>query len=206
MTLRHLVLGSTAAFAFATFAGASFAQQSPHTTNSTPEERTQTGALNAKQASDSGTTEDGRPGTIADEQYNAQKLRYRAQQEQYKGQKIQYQNRLERYEYDRSHPSDWWRARYDRATLGSFYSVPRHDLIGKEVDERDGLRLGRVQDVERAPDGHVERVDVALNFNRAAWIDAANLRYDANAQVMFTDVPADDLYDRSRDDFRNPRP
>jgi len=206
MTLRHLALGSAAAFALAAFAGTSFAQQSYYNSNPTPEERAQTGALNAKQANDSGTTEDGQPGSIADAQYNAQKLRYQAQQEQYRGQKAQYQNRLERYEYDRSHPSEWWRARYDHATLDSFYSVPRHNLIGKEVDERDGLRLGHIRDVERASDGRVERVDVALNFNRATWIDAMNLRYDSSAQVMFTDVPADELYDRSRDNYGNPRP
>jgi len=206
MTLKHLALGSAAAFALAAFAGTSFAQQSHFTTNSTPEEQAQTGALNSKQAIDNGTTESGQPGTVADAQYNAQLLQYQAQQAQYKGQKAQYQNRLERYEYDRSHPSDWWNARYDHATLGSFYAVPRHDLIGKEVDERDGLRLGRIRDVERTADGRVERVDVALNFNRATWIEAANLRYDSNAQVMFTDVSVDELYDSSRDGYGNPRP
>jgi PRC-barrel domain protein len=206
MIFRILALGSAAAFAVAAFAGTSVAQQSYYNTHPTPEERTQTGALNAQQAKDNGTTVDGQPGSIADAQYNAQQLQYQNQLEQYKSQKNQYQNRLERYEYDRSHPSDWWHARYDHATLDGFYAVPRQNLIGKEVDERDGLRLGHIRDVEHTPDGRVERVDVALNFNRATWIDATNLRYDASAQVMFTDVPADELYDRSRDGNFYPRP
>jgi len=199
MRFKNLALGSAAAFALAAFAGTSFAQQPYYNTNPTPEERAQTGALNAQQAKDNGTTEDGQPGSVADAQYNAQQLQYQNELERYKSQKDQYQNRLERFEYDRSHPSDWWRARYDHATLDSFYAVPRHNLIGKEVDERDGLRLGHIRDVEYAPDGRVERIDVALNFNHATWIDARNLRYDSSAQVMFTDVPADELYDRARD-------
>jgi hypothetical protein len=206
MALRHFALSSATAFAFAAFAGTSFAQQSHFTTDSTPEERAQTGALNSKQAIDNGTTEDGQPGSVADAQYNAQLVQYQAQLNQYKGQKAQYQNRLQRYEYDRSHPDSWWRARYDHATLGSFYAVPRHNLIGKEVDERDGLRLGHIRDVERTADGRVERVDVALNFNRATWIEAENLRYDSTVQVMFTDVSADELYDSSRDGYLNTRP
>jgi len=196
MKFRKLALGSAAAFALAAFAGPSAAQQSPYT-NSPPAERDQTGTLSAQQAT--GMTEDGQPESVADAQYDAQQQRYQDQQEQYKDQKAQYQNRLARYEYDRSHPREWWSARYDHATLLSFYSVPHHDLIGKEVDGRDGLRLGRIRDVERASNGQVERVDVALNDNHAAWVEARHLRYDTDAEVMFTDVPADELYDSSRD-------
>jgi hypothetical protein len=200
MRLRSLALGSAAALAIAAFASTSMAEEVP----SSPAERAQTGTLNTQESDSGGTTEDGQPGNVADAQYKDQMLRYRAEQEQYKGQKDQYQSRLERYEYDRSHPSEWWSANYDHATLTSFYSIPHHDLIGKEVDGRDGMRLGRIRDVEREQDGQVERVDVALAFNRAAWIDARHLRYDAADQVMFTDVSADELYDGSRD--YNPRP
>ncbi len=198
MKFRSLALSSAAAIAFWAFAGTSMAQQSPPTTDSTPAERAQTDVLNTQQATDDGMTENGQPGNVADAEYNAQLLRYQAQQEQYKDQKAQYQHRLARYEYDRSHPAQWWSARYDDATLLGFYSIPHHDLIGKEVDGRDGLRLGHIRDVQRERDGQVERVDVALGENRAAWIEARNLRYDATTQVMFTDESADEIYDGSR--------
>jgi hypothetical protein len=67
------------------------------------------------------------------------------------------------------------------------------------VDERDGLMLGEIRDVERAPDGRVARVEIALHNNRATWIHADNLRYDGVDHTFFTDIPADTLYDHSHE-------
>lgn len=201
---RNFALGSAAVLALAALAAPGLAQQS-YSTNPTPEERAQTNALN-QQANDNAMTDTGQPGSVADAQYQAQMDQYREQQKQYGEQKAEYQNRLAHYEYDRSHPGYWWHTRYARASLDSFYRLPHHDLIDKQVDESDGLRVGRIRDVERASDGRVERVDVALNDHRAIWIEAPDLRYDADAGVMFTDVPVGELYDRSRGDIQNPRP
>jgi hypothetical protein len=206
MRVRNLALGSAAALALVAIAGASLAQDMSTTTNSTPQERAQTDTLNTQQNVNDGTTEDGQPGTAADAQYNAQMQQYRDQRAQYEDQKAQYQDRMERYAYDRSHPRDWWNVRYEHATLDGLYSLPRHDLIGKEVDERDGMRLGRIRDVEHASDGRVERVDVALNYERATWIDATDLRYDPDSRVVFTNVSADQIYDRSREGNYDARP
>jgi hypothetical protein len=172
-------------------------------TNPTPQEQAQTNTLNTTQAQDDGTvqstTSAPEPGTTADAQYQAQQQQYQQQQQQYQDQKDHYHTQLMHYEYDRTHPRDWWSTSYDRATLDDFYHVDRGDLIGREVDERDGLMIGEVRDIERAPDGRVARVEIALHDNRSAWIHADNLRYDAIDHTFFTDVPADTLYDHSHE-------
>lgn len=210
------VLGVAGSLAFAT---AGFAQSTQtgsdqgryYDTNPTPQEQAQTNGLNAQEAQSDGTVQSTtttptttEPGTAADAQYQGQEQQYQQQQQQYQDQKDQYHRQLMHYEYNRSHPRDWWATSYDRATLDGFYAIPRRDLIGLEVDERDGLKIGEVHDVVRAPDGRVARIEVALHNDRATWIDADHLRYDADDRMMFTDVPADVLYDRSHDaDWRS---
>ncbi len=180
--------------------------QNPYHTNPTPEERSQTSALNRRQGEDEGTAQNGQTGRSADSQYQAEQQRYQEQRQKYEDQQENYQHRLAQYEFDRRHPRWWWRAHYFDASVSAFYRLPTHDLIGREVAERDGLTIGHISDIERYPGGHVERIEVTLPSDRVAWIDAANLRYDAADGIMFTDVPADELYDRSRGDYYDPRP
>jgi hypothetical protein len=143
----------------------------------------------------------------ADETYHQQLEQYRNQRDDYREQRDRYERRLERYEYDRSHPAWWWRVRYEDATLDAFYRLPRYRLIGMDVDERDGLRVGRIRDIERAPDGRVERVEIALRgSDEVAWLDADHLRVDPDNNIAFTDISADAIYDREQDRYYDARP
>lgn len=224
MKINHIALAGTALVALAgaillatPVLGQEYPndQRSPnyYDTNPTPQERAQTEQLNKQQSDDQGMSATGETGVQVQQQNEAAQAQYQQQQEQYQAQKQQYLNekdryraRLAHYEYDRSHPGEWWRAHYYSASVDAFYHLPRHDLIGREVDERDGLELGRISDVERYSDGHIARIQVSLDNSRVAWIDSANLRYDAADRIMFTDLPADDVYDRSHGEYYNPRP
>jgi hypothetical protein len=220
MKIQHVALAGTAMVALTAailLASPVFGQSNYpndyYRTNPTPEERAQTSQLNNRQAQDEGTSASGETGIAVQQRNDGAQLRYREQLDQYQAQRDQYENekgryrdRLSQYYYDRRHPSEWWRARYYSASLDGFYRLPRRDLLGREVAERDGLVVGRIVDVDRYPDGHIARVEVSLDGGRVAWVDSANLRYDATDQVLFTDMPADDLYDRSRSAFYNPRP
>ncbi len=223
MKIQHIALAGTAMVALTgaiLIASPVFGQDNYpnypsnyYNTNPTPEERAQTSQLNNQQAEDQGMSAEGQTGVQVQQQNDAAQERYQQQQDQYQAQRQQYENekdryrdRLAHYYYDRRHPAEWWRAHYYSASLDGFYRLPRAELLGREVTERDGLVIGTISDVDRYPDGRVARVRVSLNGGRAAWIDRANLRYDADDRVVFTDLPADDLYDRSRSDFYNPRP
>ncbi len=212
MNLKNLALAgaAVAALAGATLvAGPAFSQSRddtsyPYTTNSTPEERAQTSDLNREQKQNEDAAD--AQNNASQQTYQQQQQDYQARQQQYVEQQDRYRHRLAHYNYDRSHPSQWWNAHYYSASVNGFYRMRRHELIGREVDERDGLELGRISDVDRDPDGQVARVQISLDGGRMAWIDSANLRYDPADRVMFTDIPADDLYNRSHAGYYNPRP
>jgi hypothetical protein len=224
MKIQHAALAGTAIVALAgalLIASPAFGQTGDdpnypnnyYRTNPTPEERAQTGQLNSQQAQDEGTSASGQTGVEVQQQNDAAQQRYRQQMDQYQAQREQYENekdryhaRLAHYYYDRRYPSEWWRGHYTSASLDGFYRLPRRDLLGREVAERDGLVVGHIMDVDRYPDGHIARVEVSIDGGRVAWLDSANLRYDAAERILFTDIPADDLYERSQRGFYNPRP
>jgi len=224
MKIQHIALAGTAMVALTaavllvtpvfgqTNDGSNYPNNYYHT-NPTPEERAQTSQLNDQQSEQQGTSASGQTGIEVQQQNDAAQQRYQQQMDQYQVQRDQYENekdryrdRLAHYYYDRRHPSEWWRAHYYSASVDGFYRLPRHDLIGSELAERDGLVVGRITDVDRYPDGHIARVQVSLDGGRVAWIDSASLRYDAADRILFTDIPADDLYERSNRGYYNPRP
>jgi len=225
MKIQHIALAGTAMVALAgalliaspvfgqTNDDANYPNSNYYHTNPTPEERAQTSQLNNQQSDQQGMSASGQTGIevqqqndAAQQRYHEQMDQYHAQQQQYQDEKDRYHARLALYYYDRRHPSEWWRAHYYSASLDGFYRLPRHELIGAELAERDGLVVGRISDVQRYPDGHIARIEVSLDGGRVAWVESANLRYDAADRILFTDIPADDLYDRSRRGFYDPRP
>jgi hypothetical protein len=117
-----------------------------------------------------------------------------------------YEGRLDQYEYDRAHPATWWHTAYFHAAPEWYVGFHEHNLIGAEVDERDGMIVGHVADIDRAPDGRVTRVEVALHHDRAAWIDADLIRYDRDDRIAFVDMSPNELYDRSHDRGSDYRP
>jgi hypothetical protein len=176
-----------------------------HYARSTPAERARTVALNVRQAREQGRTRSGETGLAAAadnqsarRQYAEQLEFYRVQRGQYEDELDRYRYHMARYEYDRAHPSAWWRVRYDGADADALIRVPPPDLIGHEIEDRNGVLLGRIYSIERTPDGNIARIQVAIGYDRAAWIHPDELRYDAADSIVFADMGADDLYDRSR--------
>lgn len=141
-----------------------------------------------------------------DQTYQQQLDTYHNQQQQYQYQRQRYEDRLDQYEYDRTHPAWWWHSAYFNAAPRWYLDRDYDDLIGTEVDERDGLRVGRVNNVERGPDGRVERVEIGLHQGRVAWVDAYDIRYDGRDRIAFVDIGPNALYARSRDRSYDYRP
>jgi hypothetical protein len=133
-----------------------------------------------------------------EQQYQDQMQRYRDQQSQYQQQRNDYDRRLEGYEYDRAHPYTWWRSAYFHAAPDWYFRYRGDDeILGAEVAERDGRRVGEVVDVEHAPSGRVDRIQVQLDRQRVVWLDVSHVRYDRSDRIAFVDLGVGDLYDRS---------
>ncbi len=131
------------------------------------------------------------------EQYDQQMQAYQEQQQTYEVQRERYERHLEGYEYDRAHPHSWWRRAYFSAVPDWYYRYEGGELIGTEVAERDGNRVGTIGQVERAPDGHIDRIQVVLTSHRAVWLDVQHVRFNGADRIAFVDLPQDQLYDRS---------
>ena len=56
-----------------------------------------------------------------------------------------------------------------------------------------GVRVGDVRDIETNAYGRIVRVSVGIGDGRAAWIDAADLRFDPATRVVVTDLRRADV-------------
>jgi len=201
MTLRILALSSTAALLIGTVSAfADPAAGNPYTQNPTPQERAQTQQLNT-QASDQAQQST----TAVQTQNDANQAQYQRQQDQYQDDQARYQAQKERYlderaeyNFDRSHPLSWWHERYERATLNHFYDIPRGELVDLRVMRDDGFTLGRIRDVERAPDGRVVAVRIVFRNGDRAWVKARDLRYDVDERIVFTDLSYPEIRELER--------
>lgn len=136
--------------------------------------------------------------------YQQQLDQYQDQQRDYQDQRRAYEDRLDRYEYDRTHPATWWYSAYDHAAPEWYAGYRGSDLVGTDVDERDGRHVGQIMSFDRAPDGRIERVKILLHHDRVTWVDADEIRFDRGDRIAFVDVPRDELYasSRNRDEYR----
>jgi hypothetical protein len=132
-----------------------------------------------------------------EQQYDQDMQRYREQQAQYEYQRGQYDRHLEGYYFARAHPRTWWRAAYFRAAPDWYWTPSQSALIGTDVVERDGRRVGQIVETDRTPEGHVDRVQIALNGHEAVWLNAEHIRLDHADRIAFVDLPEDELYDRA---------
>jgi hypothetical protein len=62
------------------------------------------------------------------------------------------------------------------------------------VEGPDGRWVGRVRNVDIAPNGRPGRVEIALNRRVSVWVPAGDLRLDPDAHVVFTDLSRADLW------------
>lgn len=202
MKTRILLLaGAAAALALSRAALADPEAGNPYTQNPTPEERAQTQQLNAGQYD-----EVQRHAERVEAQESASQAAYALERRRYDNARARYATesaryRVERAQYDddRLRPAEWWRARYERATLDDFHAAPSDALIDLEVVRDDGLSVGHVTGVDRR-DGRIDRVKIVLADGERAWVDADELRYDPDDGILFTDLSRSDLREMARND------
>jgi len=171
---------------------------------STPSEMQQTDQLNQQQMN--GATSN----NAAQAQYQGQ---YQSEQQQYNNQMQNYQAQQQRYQYDRARYNARLAA-YDLAQyeweypapvvyhygegygLRPLYLVaePSTQLWRAPVAGPGGRWVGRVRNVEIAPDGRPSRVEVALNRRVSVWVRPGDLRYDPSQHVLYTDLTREDLW------------
>lgn len=132
-----------------------------------------------------------------DQQYQQELDRYHAQQAQYNYQREQYDRHLEGYYFDRAHPHGWWQRAYFRAAPDWYWHAYSSALIGAEVAERDGRRVGEITEIARGPDGHIDRVEIALGAHDSTWVDVEHIRFDRADRIAFVDLDESELYDRA---------
>jgi hypothetical protein len=133
------------------------------------------------------------------QQYEQQQGQYEAQQGQYRAQRHQYIRDLRRYDLARYEFADYPRVyvyRYRDARLRPVYLIadPSHQLAQVPVEGPSGRFVGKVRNIETAPDGRPLRVEVSLNRIVSVWVSPGHFRYDPYNRVLFTDLTRDDLW------------
>lgn len=225
MKIRSLILaGGGLSLATALSATPSLAQDYGHSPQvSTPAERAETEQLN--QQAVEGTTQspaalNGEPAGMEtaqsdqdpygyqqqqyedqQQQYRAQQQRYREQRQQYRAARGRYIRDVRRYDLARYHWTDYPRRvyvyRYRGPDLRRVYLLadPTHQLANAPIEGPSGRFIGKVRNVETAPDGRPARIEVALNRVVSVWVRPDHFRYDPEEHVLFTDLDRDDLWD-----------
>ncbi len=171
------------------------------------------GAPNGKQAApQNGPVND--EGAAPDTQSrSATQAQYDAQQEQYQDQMQQYRNAQGRYRDDRDtyarNLRDWDLAQYawyyprpyvyrygDEHGLQPLYLIaePSQQLAQLPVEGPGGRWVGRVRNVDIAPDGRPARIEIALNRRVSVWVRPGDLRFDPEYRMLYTDLSREDLW------------
>lgn len=224
MTVKSLILTSAGvSLAVALCAAPVLAQGYGHTPQvSTPAEKAETEQLN--QQAISGTTQppstlnaepvsmqaaqsdqpqyDDQQQQYEDQQqqYQAQQQHYRQQQDQYRADRRQYIRDVRQYDLARYEWTDYPRVyvyHYEGPRLQRLYLIadPTHQLAQIPVEGPSGRFIGKVRNVETAPDGRPARIEVALNRVVSVWVRPDHFRYDPEERVLFTDLTRDDLWE-----------
>ncbi len=138
---------------------------------------------------------------------------YGDQQQQYQQQLQRYGNQQQNYQYERRRYAQDVRAydlaqyawsypapveyRYDTGGLQPLYLMaePSQQLAQVPVAGPGGRWVGRVRNVETAPDGRPSRIEIALNRRVSVWVRPGDLRFDPSDGVLYTDLSRDQLWD-----------
>ena len=213
MKVKTLILGGVAALALAaSFAAPGFAQYSGNPPQvSTPAEKAETSRLN--ESAQDGTTAspaalNGQGGSIVapSEQNRARQSQYQDQMDQYEqdraryeAQRRHYERNIHRYDEARYHFTDYPRPypyRYRDPELVKLYLIaePSQQLANAPVEGPDGRWIGRVRNVELAPDGRPRRLEIALNHRVSVWVSPGNFRFDAANKILYTDMTRADFW------------
>ena len=143
--------------------------------------------------------------TEANAQYQQQLLQYQQQQSQYQAQRQNYVAQAMRYQAARDHYRSE-RAAYHRFGWPAHYEhsiiADKGELLGAPVRTYNGRTVGHVEELSLSPMGHVDAIRVTLDRNdRNVWIESADLRFDADARIVMTNLDRDDLYVMSNETY-----
>ena len=133
------------------------------------------------------------------QQYQQQLNRYGSQQQDYQYERQRYARDVHAYDlaqYAWSYPSPV-EYRYEEGGLQPLYLMaePSQQLWQVPIAGLGGRWVGRVRNVEIAPDGRPSRVEVALNRRVSVWVRPGDLRFDPSDHVLYTDLSRDQLWD-----------
>jgi hypothetical protein len=180
------------------------AQDYPQT--STPAEHAQTQQLNEQGAAGTASPADADQYQDQQDQYQQQQQQYQVRQQryqdrraQYHAQRTQYVRDIRRYDVARYEWTDYPRVyvyRYEAPEMRRLYLLadPTHQLAQVPIEAPSGRFIGKVRNVQTAPDGRPLRVEVGLNRVVSVWVSPDHFRFDPNNRVLFTDLHRDDLW------------
>jgi hypothetical protein len=169
---------------------------------SSPAEQTQTQQLNQNITNGNATTNP--QTTEGNATYQAQQDAYQQQLSVYKARQRNYVERAANYEAARDryiagharYHRAIWPARYDQRLI-----VDTRDLLGANVDTSNGRTVGHVVEIAMAS-GRVDALRVTLDLNRGdVWIESADLRFDADNDVVMTNLDRQDLYEMTHETY-----
>lgn len=214
MSIRTVILSGVALAALST---ASLAQNYGTSRygngppESTPAEAQQTQQLNQQSLSGSPQDEQAAPMNEAapppqqaqyqdqDQQYQDRMQQYRNQQERYRDQRERYAQDVREYDlaqYAWSYPAPFVYRYGEEYGLQPLYLMaePSQQLWQVPVEGPGGHWVGRVRNVEIAPDGRPQRVEIALNRRVSVWVRPGDLRFDPSEGILYTDLDRAQLW------------
>jgi hypothetical protein len=198
--MRYL-LGTTAIAAALLLSAPAFAQQSYYDTNPTPAEKAQTNQLNndARDNADADDQDDAAPAPSQNQRdYDAKKAEYDNKMDQYNAQSDQYARDRARYHADRADYAHNWAVFYGYRDFRDVNDMSSGELMGLRVSAHDGVNIGRIRDVNRAPNGAIVRVAIRLDDGGVAWVDSDDLRFSPSTRHVMTDLSRGQIDDMSR--------
>jgi hypothetical protein len=192
MKIRTLGLGSAALAGFLLVAPALASGTSP---DSSPAERAQTDQLNTDAANRAHSDTDANSAAQSD--YDAARAAYESNLNDYDARKATYDDdragyEARRHDYERYRDQRWGAFR-DHDGYHELASLRSSDLVGQLVSTRGGEHIGRIRDVDYSADGRVNRIAIAVRYNRVAWLYADDVRYDPKSRAILIDLSRDQV-------------
>jgi sporulation protein YlmC with PRC-barrel domain len=192
MKIRTLGLGSVALAGLLLVAPALASGTSP---DSSPAERGQTDQLNTDAANRARSDTDANSAAQSD--YDAARAAYESNLNDYDARKTTYDDdraayEARRHDYER-YRDQRWSAFRDHDGYHDIAALRSTDLVGKVVSTRGGERIGRIRDVDYSADGRVNRIAIAVRYNRVAWLYADDVRYDPKSRAILIDLSRDQV-------------
>ena len=133
------------------------------------------------------------------QQYQDQVQRYGQEQQNYRNERERYAQNVRAYDlaqYAWSYPAPYAYHYGDQYGLQPLYLMaePSQQLSQLPIEGPGGSWVGRVRNVQIAPDGRPWRVEVALNRRVSVWVQPGDLRFDPDQHVLYTDLTRGQLW------------